>query len=126
MELLKQTFNFRGTMSRHSFWMGCLMLLVLTSGIGLVGGYVYVHFFSLFPVYFFSAMVLGLWFLLGFISAGCRRLRDVGFTNTGIVALWILSLLTALTFTSVILLFALLPSNQLMVKSGKRAIVRVK
>lgn len=124
MNLLTHTFQFRGTMSRHSFWKGCLTLVVLSVLIGFGGYYIYTSAFHLFSVYLLGVLAVALWFIIAFVSAGCRRLRDVGLTTTGIVALWILSLLTALTFTTVILLLALLPKDALTIRKGKRSLLR--
>lgn len=117
-------FDFKGRMSRHSFWQFLVVLVmvaVLATG---VGAYVYTAYFNLFPVYLYLSIALGFILLVSFISAGCRRLRDVGFTTKGIIVLFILCVLTALAFSTVILLLALLPSDTFTQKKGRTAIIR--
>lgn len=117
-------FDFKGRMSRHSFWQFVLMMIFTAMLVAGVGVYVYTAHFNVFPVYLYGSIALGIVFLISFISAGCRRLRDVGFTTKGIMVLFILCVLTALAFSTVILLLALLPTDTFAKKKGRTAIIR--
>lgn len=104
-------FDYKGRSTRKEFWIGILQILLIPIiatiiGVAIFGFDIYEDKYL--PLIATCSIIL---LILPYISLIIRRMRDIGFTNLGIIFIILIAILANAAFNVVIFIIALLPTN---------------